>query len=291
MPVRDEGIPPWGLGLKPTRTLFAKLRNALGWRLVNHLLGKGLKDLNNTRASVGASPLDHATEFTTRPPILVSYTAEPFEYPRQWPENFRLVGPGVWEPSSEHEVQLPAGEDPLILVTCSTEFQDDSEIIAATLQALATEDVRVLATTGSTDPNTFEVPDNARVERYVPHGKVIENAACVVCHGGMGITQKALAAGVPVCVIPFGRDQLEVARHVEVCDAGTRLLPKKLNPAKVRAAVYQAIKKNAGAKRIQKAFAHAGGAKAAADAVEEVLSRSPRDTTHDPARQAKATQA
>jgi hypothetical protein len=39
----------------------------------------------------------------------------------------------------------------------------------------------------------------------------------------MGITQKALAAGVPVCVIPFGRDQLEVARHVEIAGAGTRV--------------------------------------------------------------------
>ena len=40
---------------------------------------------------------------------------------------------------------------------------------------------------------------------------ILEIAACVVCHGGMGITQKALAAGVPVCAVPFGRDQPEVA--------------------------------------------------------------------------------
>ena len=34
--------------------------------------------------------------------------------------------------------------------------------------------------------------------------------------GGAGATQKALASGVPVCVVPFGCDQLEVARRVEV---------------------------------------------------------------------------
>lgn len=39
----------------------------------------------------------------------------------------------------------------------------------------------------------------------------------------MGSTQKALVHGVPVCVVPFGRDQFEVARRVEVARCGTRL--------------------------------------------------------------------
>lgn len=52
--------------------------------------------------------------------------------------------------------------------------------------------------------------------RFVPHEAVLERAACVVCHGGMGITQKALAAEVPVVVVPFGRDQVETARRVEL---------------------------------------------------------------------------
>jgi UDP:flavonoid glycosyltransferase YjiC (YdhE family) len=49
----------------------------------------------------------------------------------------------------------------------------------------------------------------------------------------MGSTQKALAHGVPVCVVPFGRDQLEVARRVEVAEAGTRLSARRLGPAVV----------------------------------------------------------
>ena len=52
---------------------------------------------------------------------------------------------------------------------------------------------------------------------------VLDRAVCVVCHAGMGITQKALAHGVPVVAVPFGRDQPEVARRVEVAGAGVRL--------------------------------------------------------------------
>lgn len=39
----------------------------------------------------------------------------------------------------------------------------------------------------------------------------------MISHGGTGTTQKALAAGVPVCAVPFMRDQFEVARRVEHC--------------------------------------------------------------------------
>lgn len=40
---------------------------------------------------------------------------------------------------------------------------------------------------------------------------LLERAACGVTYGGIGTTQKALACGVPVCAVPFGRDQLEIA--------------------------------------------------------------------------------
>ena len=87
----------------------------------------------------------------------------------------------------------------------------------------------------------------------------------------MGITQKALAAGVPVCVVPFGRDQFEVARHVEVADAGTRLPAGRLRPDRLRASVREATTKRAGANRIAAAFAAAGGPRAAVDTLEELL--------------------
>ncbi len=119
--------------------------------------------------------------------------------------------------------------------------------------------------------SSFTLPPNARVERFVTHRPVLERAACVVCHGGMGITQKALASGVPVCVVPFGRDQFEVARHVEVADAGTRLPASRLRPERLRSAVREAMGKKDGAERIAAAFASAGGPGAATEALEKLL--------------------
>jgi UDP:flavonoid glycosyltransferase YjiC (YdhE family) len=101
---------------------------------------------------------------------------------------------------------------------------------------------------------------------------VLRRAACVVCHGGQGITQKALAAGVPVVAVPFGRDQFEVARRVEIAGAGVRLPAPKLRADRLRAGVRDATGMRAGAKRVADGFAAAGGAVAAADAIEELLS-------------------
>jgi UDP:flavonoid glycosyltransferase YjiC (YdhE family) len=119
------------------------------------------------------------------------------------------------------------------------------------------------------------------VEGFVPHAAILERAVCVVSHGGMGITLKALAAGVPVCVVPFCRDQFEVARRVEVARAGARLHHKRLTPKRLRDAVQATIHMRAGAQTVARGFAKAGGAHAAADTVEEVFSpqHGPRQTS------------
>ncbi len=270
LPVRAPGVPPWGLGLAPARGGAGRLRDALLWPVVDRLYDRVRPALNELRASAGAPPLRHVSDFAARAPLVVSYTAEPFEYPRAWPSNVRLVGPGIWEPREESEPPRGGDGRPLVLVTCSTEFQNDGRLVAAALAGLAGEPVRVVVTTASLDPRAFEAPANAVVERFLPHGPLLREAACVVCHGGMGITQKALAAGVPVCVVPFGRDQLEVARHVVEARAGTRLLPGRLDPGRLREAVRTATGRADGARRLAEAFRRAGGAAAAADALESI---------------------
>jgi UDP:flavonoid glycosyltransferase YjiC (YdhE family) len=76
---------------------------------------------------------------------------------------------------------------------------------------------------------------------------------------------------VPVCAVPFGRDQFEVARRVEVAGAGTRLPARRLSPARLRAAVREAMTRRAGAERVAAAYRRAGGPAAAADACEGLL--------------------
>jgi UDP:flavonoid glycosyltransferase YjiC (YdhE family) len=143
--------------------------------------------------------------------------------------------------------------------------------VRCALEALADEPFHVIATLPSGDPRSFDAPRNARVLPFIPHAPILERAAGAITHGGMGATQKALARGVPVCAVPFARDQFEVARRVEVAGAGSRLPASRLRPDRLRAKVRQAIASRAGAIRIAEAYRAAGGPPGAADLCEEQL--------------------
>jgi UDP:flavonoid glycosyltransferase YjiC (YdhE family) len=166
-----------------------------------------------------------------------------------------------------------------VLVTCSTERQRDKRLLHVALEALPPAGMSVIGTSAAHDPKTFKAPPGSRVVCFASHEAILERAACVVCHGGMGITQKALAAQVPVVVVPCGRDQLDTASRVEFAEAGVRLSPRRLNPERLRDAVRTAMTRRAGAARVSRAFAQAGGQVAAADAIETLSSGAPASSS------------
>ncbi|HEY1521753.1 MAG TPA: glycosyltransferase [Solirubrobacteraceae bacterium] len=265
----SRDVPPFGPGLKPADGIAGRARDRLLRPMLTGALKRAcLPALNATRTSVGVRPFDTTDEMFGAAPLLLYMTAEPFEYPRSdWPASVRMVGPCSWEPPADPPTWLTEIARPLVLVTTSSEFQDDGQLVRTALDALADEDIEVVATMPATELSG-DVPANARVERFIPHTPVLGRAACAVTHGGAGATQKALASGVPVCVVPFGRDQLEVARRVEIADAGTRLPAQRLSPERLRKQIRIAMTKQAGAQRVAAGYTATGGAFAAADAFE-----------------------
>ena len=230
----------------------------------------GMEVLNDSRRRVGLAAITDPGD-AWRAPLHLYFTAEPFDISKdEYPPTFRMVGPGLWEPPASSPARLDETAERLVLVTASSERQADDALITTSLEALRTEDVRVIATTVTHDPDRFEAVSNATIERWLPHGQLVGQASCVVCHGGMGITQRALAAGTPVCVVPFGRDQFEVAGRVAASGAGTVVMPHQLNPAALGAAIEEAMTMRAGAARVAAGFAQAGGARAAVDSLESL---------------------
>lgn len=204
-------------------------------------------------------------------PLHLYTSAPPFEQQEDWPPGVVMVGPCQWEPAGEPPPGLAAVEEPLVLVTASSEFQDDERLIEAALEALADEPLHAVATAPSGSVARLGAPAGATVVRFAPHEPILGRAICAITHGGMGATQKALAQGVPVCAVPFGRDQFEVARRVVASEAGTCLPARRLRSDRLRRKVREAIGCSRGAQRLARAFAAAGGARTAADAVEDRL--------------------
>lgn len=279
LPLPSRDTPPYGPGLPPAKGPLGQLRDRLGHPLLDGTLNRAIGTrLNDVRTSLGLPPFDRAEEMFLAPPLLLYMTAEPFEYPRSdWPANVVMVGPCAWDPPAELPQELAGIEAPLVLVTTSSEFQNDGRLVRVALEALAEEPVHVVATLPAASARKLQAPTNASVLEFAAHAPILARCACAVTHGGMGATQKALAAEVPVCAVPFGRDQLEVARRVAVAGAGTQLPAWRLRPDRLRERVRTAISLRAGASRVAGGFTAAGGAAAAADAFERRLLGAGRD--------------
>jgi UDP:flavonoid glycosyltransferase YjiC (YdhE family) len=114
---------------------------------------------------------------------------------------------------------------PLIYVSFGTVLGHMSiaaEVYRVVLSAVAGIDARVLLTVGRRfdSAQLGEVPDNVHVEPWVDQADVLAEADVVVCHGGSGTTFGALAAGVPLVIVPLFADQFANAPRVAEAEAG-----------------------------------------------------------------------
>ena len=115
--------------------------------------------------------------------------------------------------------------DPLVYATLGTVtgyLQGSAAVYRAVADALGALGVRVLLTTGTHLDRTAvgPLPANVHVEAWVDQGRVLPEAAMVVCHGGSGTVWGSLAAGVPLVVVPGFADQGTNGRVVAQAGAG-----------------------------------------------------------------------
>ncbi|HVS04677.1 MAG TPA: nucleotide disphospho-sugar-binding domain-containing protein [Candidatus Dormibacteraeota bacterium] len=151
--------------------------------------------------------------------LVLHATDQVFDYSfDRLPSRHHYVGPlGIWEPPRERPRYLQEPGDPWVLVSISSQRQDDVVLADAAGRALADERVRVLVTLGPEhEPSELTAhPSNARVEKTVSHSAVLGQAALLVSHAGHGSVMKALWHGKPMVLVPWGRDQPGVAARAE----------------------------------------------------------------------------
>src|SRR5262249_5448189 len=154
----------------------------------------------------GADLVLHGTDAIFDPP------------PARLPRLHQYVGPLLWEPPSMLPAFVAEPGPPWVLVTLSLAPQrEEIRLARAALTALAAQPVRVLLTMSEQHPlnELLPLPKNARVEAYVSHAEVLKRARLVVSHAGHGVVLKALSYGVPMVLVPWGRDQPGVAARAE----------------------------------------------------------------------------
>jgi MGT family glycosyltransferase len=222
------GMPPYGPGWAPARGPFGYVRDVFGRAAVEHIHHRhALPPLNDARASRGLPPLRSPFEQYDRAARMLMLVSAAFDHPnRHWPANLRHVGTPIDDAGAASWVSAwpPSDARPLVVVSLSTLNQGQVPLLRRILLAVARIDARVLVTLGpALHASEFDVPENVKVERLVPHSAVLPQAAAMVTQCGIGTLTKALACGVPLVCVPLVGDQPENAARVVARGAGVRL--------------------------------------------------------------------
>jgi UDP:flavonoid glycosyltransferase YjiC (YdhE family) len=239
-PHGERHFPIYSLGARLPRTAAGRWMWRHAQRPVSSGLERGRRELNETRARLGLPALAHVHGGISRQLALVA-TFPQLEYPRAWPEHVHVVGPLMWEPPSG-DVELPPGDEPLVLVAPSTAQDKDHRLLTAALRGLAGAPVRVLATWNRRlPPRPLPVPENARVVEWLSYSRTMPRCDVVVCHAGHGTLVRALSSGCAVVACPAVGDMNENAARLDWAGAGVRLPRRFTSPRALRLAVERSL--------------------------------------------------
>jgi UDP:flavonoid glycosyltransferase YjiC (YdhE family) len=163
--------------------------------------------------------------------------------------------PAGWSEPGELPPGVRNKTRPLVYVTFGTAYAT-ADLLRQTIHGVAALPVDVLVGAGPmVDVEALGgVPDNVRLEAWVPQAELLPYVDLVVHHGGNGTMLGAFAAGVPQLIAPQGADQFANAGGVLDAGAGDRLLPDEFGQEAVTEKV-QALLKNSSAQAAARSVA------------------------------------
>lgn len=246
---------PFGPGLFPLRGPVGRLRN----RVMNALHRRVLfapvtRHYERARQAVGLAPLGLSFIDTFLGDYLYLQSTVPsFEYPRSdLPPHVHFIGPLLPEPNDDF---MPprwwpelAGSRKVVLLTQGTVATDPDQLLAPAIRALADEPALVIATTGGPTSALLDalggaLPANVRVERFVRYAQLMPHVDLLITNGGYGTVQQALAHGVPIVVAGATEDKPENAARIAWSGVGVRIKAHSPDPARLLAAVREALER------------------------------------------------
>ncbi|WP_448004033.1 glycosyltransferase [Agromyces bauzanensis] len=166
--------------------------------------------------------------------------------------------------------------DEHVLVSFSTiAYPGQLGVISRVIRALADLGARAVVTAGpAIDPAALPSAPGVEVRAFGDHGELLRSARLLIGHGGHGTTMRALAAGVPVLIVPMTghADHHLVAGAVARAGLGGQV-EKDAARADLRAAITRVLESPATAARARRTgerLRATSGARHAADVLERL---------------------
>jgi len=223
-----DGVPTGITGLVPDNGAEYRAAERVNRMRLIELLNSYLPALNRARAAFGLLPLNHVFDHYDRADRVFIGMSAAFDFKAtRLPANLRYVGPLLDTPEWARAWTSPwsgTSARPRVLVSLSTSFQNQAGLLRRIIGALGMMELDAIVTAGpAMMQEAFAVPSNVSVLPGAPHDIVMKEVSLVVTHGGHGTVSRSLVNGVPLLVIPMGRDQEANAIRVVARGAGLTL--------------------------------------------------------------------
>ncbi len=157
-----------------------------------------------------------------------------------WPARTQVTGPIFHSANGGVELDpatmafLDDGPAPVVFTLGSTAVSVAGAFYTESIAAAERLGVRAVLVTGGHERNVpLTLPTSVHVMPVAPFAELLPRAAAVVHPGGMGTLHHALAAGVPMLVVPHGNDQPDNAYRARELGVARVTYPSRYRAARV----------------------------------------------------------
>lgn len=244
----SRDLPPSGLGMTPSYTMFGKLKQSiLRYLAANVLFKPSNKLMHNLLASHGIthnnlSVFDILVQKST---LLLQSGTPGFEYQRSdMSKHIRFIGPLLpWSSKKQHLAWFDERlkrYSKIVVLTQGTVEKDVTKLLVPALEAFKNTDTLVICTTGGSQ--TAELKQaypqkNLIIEDFIPFGDIMPYANVYITNGGYGGVMLGIQNKLPLVLAGVHEGKNEICARVGYFKLGVNLKTETPSPIQIRQAV------------------------------------------------------
>ena len=275
---REPGVPPPFTPWMPSDAWPALLRNAIGYRAADFALRAVHQVLLAQRRAWGLRDW-RSMEASFSPLAQLSQQPAAFDFPRRsLPPTFHYCGP--FRHAAMEQVPFDWARldgRPLVYGSLGTLQGSKRDVFSHFVEACRTLDVQLVLTHGGALPGDAVrvLEEGAVVVPYAPQEALLARAAAALTHAGLNTVLDALTYGVPLVAVPLAFEQPAIAARVVWTGCGRTVPLARLRARRLRVALQAVLEEpayRAGADRLRRSVAEAGGAARAVSVIAQAVS-------------------
>lgn len=248
----SRDLPPCGLGLEPSYTLFGKIKQSLLrgfssqviFKKPNKIMHRIFDDYQI--AHNNESVFDMLVKKST---LLLQSGTPSFEYYRSdMSSNVKFIGPllphqGNNKAAAWFDERLNSYQK-VILVTQGTVEKDIYKLLVPTLEAFKNSDTLVICTTGGSQTQLLQQQypqENFIIEDFIPFNDVMPYTDVYVTNGGYGGVMLGIENNLPSVVAGVHEGKNEICARTGYFKLGINLKTENPRPLQVKQAVEKVL--------------------------------------------------